>query len=226
MGFARVQQGPAVAKAFISRVPARRARILLDSFRGLDFLTAVKPEEVGLDSASVRKSTPSGNRYLVKVLRGLSITAADSILDIGCGKGSAMRTMLKFPFARVDGLELSEPIAAVAARNFRKLKADRTRVFVGDASRFSGYDAYNVVYLYNPFPVSVMSRVVDALIQSIRRAERELVVIYNNAVCGDVVVGGGVFARMAVYPSEWGTGISVYSNRDDGNTRFVCYRGL
>ncbi len=219
MGFARVQRGLAVVKAVITRVPARRIRILLDSLRGLDFLTAVRPEEVGLDATNVRKSTPSGSSYLERVLRGLGITAQDQVLDVGCGKGSAMRTMLKFPFARIDGLELSEPIAAIARRNFRRLKADRVRVFVGDAARFSDYDAYNVVYLYNPFPASVMSRVIGALIQSLRRSERELVVIYNNAVFDDVVARDGVFARMAVYPSEWGTGICVYSNRHGGNSR-------
>lgn len=211
-GRAGREPGPAAVKAFLSRVPIRRVRRLLDSCRGLDFLTPVRQEEVGLDATEVRKSTPSGNRYLANALRQLDITSEDSILDVGCGKGSAMRTMLKFPFARVDGIELAEPIAAIAERNFSRLKADRIRIFVGDASRFSGYDAYNFVYLYNPFSARVMSRVIDALVQSIHRSERDLTIIYNNAVCHDVVVREGVFSRVAFYPSEWGSGISVYSN--------------
>lgn len=210
--------------AFISRVPVRRFRIWIDRLRGLDFLTNIRPEEVGLDASRVGKSTPSGNRYLANVLRAIQVTPEDSILDVGCGKGSAMRTMLQFPFARIDGLELSDAIAAITVRNFEKLKADRIRVFVGDAEQFDGYGDYSVIYIYNPFPASVMSRVVDALVESVRRSKRELIIIYNNAICDDLVVGSGVFRRVAVFPSEWCTGIAVYSNRDDGESRLACRR--
>ncbi len=214
----REQPGPAAVRAYVSRVPIRRVRTLLDDFRGLDFLPSIRPQEVGLDGRRVRGSTPSGNRYLAEVLRALSISADDSILDVGCGKGSAMRTMLKFPFARIDGIELSERIAAIAARNFRRLKVERARVLVGDASCFSGYDAYDYVYLYNPFSNRVMSRVIDALIESVHRRERRLTVIYNNPICHDVVIRRGVFSRVAIHPSEWGSGIAVYSNRARANT--------
>lgn len=213
-------------KSFTPSNVARRIRILLDRLRGLDFVTAIQPEDVGLDSNYAYTSSSSGNKYLANLLGDFNITPEDSIIDIGCGKGSAMRTMLKFPFARVDGIELSGQIAAIAVRNFRKLNANRTRIFVCDAPLFNNYDAYNMVYLFNPFPPSVMSRVVDALIQSVRRAERELVMIYNNAVCHDVVVARGVFARKGVYPDEWGNGISIYSNRSGTNSRLSANRRM
>ncbi len=197
----------------------RKGRTLLDRLCGLDFLTTINPQDVGLNARQVNRSTPSGSRYLARVLRDLKVTADDSILDVGCGKGSAMRSMLRFPFGRIDGIELSEHIAAIAERNFEKLKAGGVRVFVADAARFAGYDDYNMVYLYNPFPASVMAHVVDALIESVSRSERELVVIYNNAKCHDLVVGRGVFVRKRVYPSEWGTGINLYSNRDGEGSR-------
>ena len=198
---------------------AYHSRILLDRFCGLDFLTVIQPENVGFDSKYVYRSSPSGGKWLRNVLNDLNILPQDSIIDIGCGKGSAMRTMLKYPFSRVDGIELSEHIAEIAVRNFERLNSNRTRVFVCDASLFRDYDSYNIVYLYNPFPSSVMSVVIDALIQSIHRLEREMVIIYNNATCNDVVVSQGVFAKVCVYPDKWCNGISIYSNRGDGNSR-------
>lgn len=197
----------------------RKSKILLDRFRGLDFLTVIQPEEVGLDSTFVYRSSPSGDEYLESLLVDFNISSKDAIIDIGCGKGSAMRTMLKFPFARVDGLELSDHIASIATRNFERLKANRSRIFIGDASQFTEYDAYNIVYLYNPFPCSVMIDVVDSLIQSINRADRELVIIYNNATCNDVVISNGTFAKMGVYPDKWGNLVSIYSNRKFNNSR-------
>ena len=213
-------------KSFTPSNLARRTKLLLDSVRGLDFMTGVRSEEVGLDPRCAYRSTPSGNKYLVHVLSDFNITSNDSILDIGCGKGSAMRTMLKFPFKRVDGIELSEVIAAVAVRNFRRMSSSRTRIFICDASVFSDYDPYNIVYLYNPFPSTVMSRVVDALIQSVQRSDRELVVIYNNATCHDAVVSQGVFAKVGVYPDEWGNGICIYSNRNGQNSRLSANKGM
>ncbi len=209
-----------------SRRLVRKLRLLLDRARGLDFMTTIRPEDVGLDPKCARRSTPSGNKYLANVLRDLNVTPADSVVDVGCGKGSAMRTMLRFPFARVDGIELSEHIAAIATRNFKRLNASRATVFICDAPLFSGYDAYNVVYFYNPFSADVMSQVVDALVQSVRRSNRELVVIYNNAVCHDIVISRGVFTRAGVYPSEWGTGIAVYSSRDGIDSRLFASRRL
>jgi precorrin-6B methylase 2 len=159
------------------------------------------------------------------VLNDFNISSQDSIIDIGCGKGSAMRTMLEFPFARVDGIELSEQIAAITERNFKRLNVDRSRVFICDASLFKNYDAYNIVYFYNPFSSRVMSVVIDALIQSIHRSERELVIIYKHATCHNEVVSQGVFAKIAVYPDELSTGISIYSNRGGGSSRLSAYKG-
>jgi cyclopropane fatty-acyl-phospholipid synthase-like methyltransferase len=44
-------------------------------------------------------------------LADLKINSNDRILDIGCAKGSAIRCMLKFPFAAVDGVEISKELS-------------------------------------------------------------------------------------------------------------------
>lgn len=204
----------------------RRARLLMDRFCGLDFLTVVQPEDVGLDLKYAYRSSPSGNIFLKKALIQLDISENDSIIDIGCGKGSAMRTMLSFPFVRVDGIELSDQIAAIAVKNFKKLKENRINVFVCDASLFEGYDKYNFVYFYNPFPSCVMSQVIERLTQSIKKVDRELVIVYNNATCHEAVESSGIFARQVVYPDEFGNGISIYSNHSADNSRLFISKNM
>jgi hypothetical protein len=199
-------------ESFTLRNVIRKSRIWIDRCRGLDFLRTIEPEEVGLDPHYSFRSCPSGNRYLEKVLAALDITENDSIIDIGCGKGSAMRTMLKFPFAKIDGLELSEQIAEIAIKNFKKLKTTRCDVFICNASEFGDYDGYNMIYAYNPFPCSIMSQVVDNLIQSIRRCDREVVIVYDNPTCDDVIVNQARFSKIWDYPDEWGNRIYIYSN--------------
>ncbi|KRQ97133.1 class I SAM-dependent methyltransferase [Bradyrhizobium valentinum] len=87
------------------RILRKSSLLIMENFQGVDISRIVYPEEVGLDSRYVGESTPSWNKYVVRLLKDLHINNQDAILDIGCGKGSAMLAMLKFPFARVDGIE-------------------------------------------------------------------------------------------------------------------------
>lgn len=198
---------------------SRKARIIMERCRGLDFSAVIQPEEVGYDSNIAHRSSPSGNKYLVHLLKDLSVTENDSIIDIGSGKGSAMLSMLRFPFARVDGVELSEHIADIAIRNFRKLNVKRTHVFNCDARTFQHYDHYNMFYFYNPFSVEIMSGVISNIYQSIQGTDREILIIYNNPVYHDLIINQGVFSKIKEYPDEWGNQQYVYSNRNPEHSR-------
>lgn len=198
---------------------SRKIRVTIERIRGLDFITVLQPEEVGYDSQCVYRSSPSGNKYLVQLLEDIGITDTDSIIDIGSGKGSAMRSMLKFPFAEVGGVELSEQIAAIAINNFKKLKENRCLISSCDATAFQHYGRYNMFYFYNPFPNDIMSEVICKINESIRRSDDEILIIYNNPVCHDLIISNGVFSKIKEYPDEWGNQIYLYSNKSLEHSR-------
>lgn len=179
---------------------------------GTDFSTDVAPEEVGLDPKLAFRSSPSGNNNLRMVLRALPICSKDNVIDVGCGKGSAMRVMLEFPFARVSGVEISEQLADVARRNFVRLRIplDRWRVVAANATVFDDWDHYNYVYFYAPFPSVVMAEVVRNLASSLQRVPRKTTIIYNNPFCHAEIVSSGMFRKIAEYPVD--NRIFVYSN--------------
>jgi hypothetical protein len=107
-----------------------------------------------------------------------------------------MKTMLKFPFARVDGIELSESIAELARSNFRSLRVAqrKLRVMTSDATAFNEpLDEYTHIYMYNPFHAPVMKVVAENLRRSLERRPRELTVIYRNPVCHAELVQTGAF---------------------------------
>lgn len=192
-----------------------RYRVLRERLRGVDFSTVLQPEDVGLDSIDFRRSSPSGDKYLHNVLKSLSVCANDSIIDIGCGKGSAMKIMLDFPFLRVNGIEISEQIAAIARNNFTKLgiSPNRCKIFTVDASDFKEFDAYNYLYLYNPFSCRIMKNLVGQLCLSIKQSPRKVIIIYNNPVCHSELISNHVFYKVAEYPDKWGNMIFLYINR-------------
>jgi SAM-dependent methyltransferase len=184
----------------------------MDKYRGLDFLTEVSPEELNFDLKRAHGYGPSGKSFLKEVVSDFNITPKDSIIDVGCGKGSAMKSLLEFPFARVDGVELSARIADIATQNFKRLKEKRCKVYTMDAGYFRQYDDYNYIYFYNPFPAIVMSEVIDNLKASLQRSDREIVIIYMSPTCNNVITESGVFARAGIYHKD-GAWITVYSNR-------------
>lgn len=192
---------------------------MLDRFRGLDFEVEIQSVEFGYDPENVDRTSSSGNRYLVRVLNDLHITEYDSILDIGSGKGSAMRSMHKFPFAKVDGVEFSGHIANIAKRNFEILNVERSEVFICDASIFQYYDRYNYIYFFNPFPAVIMKKVLRKISQSIQGKDREIVIIYNHPVYHELIINQGVFSRIAIYPAEWNHQMNIYSNKKAKDSR-------
>jgi SAM-dependent methyltransferase len=189
-----------------------RLNILVERLQGVDFTRAnQQPAELGLDEREVFIPSPSGGRALRRIFAGLGIEAGDSVLDIGCAKGSAMRDMLRFPFARVDGIELSPELAAIARRNFARLGQARAKVYCMDARRFSGYSDYTLFYLYNPFQPHILDAVLQALLAQ-TPAGQERVVVYNNPLGHDVMQRHG-FQTMRRHTDFWGHDVLVYSNR-------------
>jgi len=191
-----------------------KLRLLSEELRGLDFTREHTSQEIGTDPIISHGYYSSGNKYLINVLKSLAISTTDNIIDSGCGKGGAMRVMLSFPFSRVDGVEISERLAAIARKNFQILRipSERCRVIAMDASQFQDLDPYNYIYFFNPFPGAVMIKVMAKLLASMERKPRKVTIIYNNPTCHDEIVGTGVFRKIGEYPYEWGLKFFVYCN--------------
>lgn len=186
-----------------------KAQIFWERQRGLDFATIVEPEVVGLDSRKSFRSSASGGRHLRQALQAIHPTAEDRIIDIGCGKGSAMRTMLEFPFLEVWGVELSPTLANIATDNFAKLQMPKAHIFCGDAAEFRDYDRFDIFYLYNPFPESVMASIVDKL--AAVAATKPIQILYNNPTCHSLFQSK--FDTRHDFPAAHGQIMRLYSNR-------------
>src|SRR5271155_952484 len=119
--------------------------------RGID-LSGANPADLGLSEDRSAGHRDSGGPDLEKILKKLSISQSDRVLDIGCGKGGAMLTLAKYPFERVDGLELSPRLVQIAQHNLGRMRISNAEIFSCDAAAFDGLDRDNYFYMYNPFP--------------------------------------------------------------------------
>jgi SAM-dependent methyltransferase len=157
---------------------------------GVD-LSWVSAKDSGLDEKRSHWHSNSGGPELEDLLDTLPIARSDKVLDIGCGKGGALITLSQYPFARVDGVEISPVLARVAESNLKKLRIRNVKIFCADASEFSDLDSYTYFYMYNPFPALVMFAVVQNILNSLKRRDRGVTLIYKNALCHDLLLALG-----------------------------------
>jgi len=165
------------------------------------FLVGMAMQGVDLSGATIEDLQLSGDRsswysnsggpVLSTALDALAISGGEAALDIGCGKGGAILTMARYPFQRVDGVEISPELLEIARKNFTRMGIRNVRVFCSDAASFEDLDRYSFVYMFNPFPAVVMSRVLDNIARSLSRQPRVMRLLYRNPACHELLLGAG-----------------------------------
>jgi SAM-dependent methyltransferase len=165
-------------------------------YRGEIDLRNATTEDLGLTAERSHEYSNSGGLHLEKVLRALEITREDSIVDFGSGKGGALITFAKYPFAKITGVELSPKLVAIAEKNLMKLDIGNVNMIVGDAADFTDLDGYNYFYFFSPFPANIMRTVIKNIASSLARKPRKMVIIYFNPEYHDSVVTDSPFVKI------------------------------
>lgn len=168
-----------------------RMQLLQDKLRGCDFAAPMDNQEIGIAPSEGVRYQATTPRIYQNLKRQLKNTGTeDAILDVGCGKGRMLYFFLrKCHFGKVDGLEYSERLAAIARQNMDKLHLD-AQIYVENAAEFTQLD-YNYFYLFNPFPEKIMQPFVRHLCESIEKNPRRVTILYMNPVCKDCFVENG-----------------------------------
>lgn len=162
-----------------------------------------------------------------RVLRGIFgsvlIGRNDVLLDYGCGKGRVIVwAAVRFPLARIIGVELDPQLHALAETNIRnwqgRRRCDDIALIQGDATEFDVPDDVTIIFLYNPFLGDVFNRVIAKIVQSLVRQPRPLRVFYIHPRMHDTLIGAGFsIERQNVRPPyEWA--IYRYKHQSDAKS--------
>jgi SAM-dependent methyltransferase len=159
--------------------------------KGVD-LRGVSVKDLGLDEQRSIWYSDSSGEDLDAVFRTFEISREDAVLDLGCGKGGAVITLCRYPFAHVDGLDLAPAMVDIARRNLSRLRITKARLFCSDAETFTDLDQYTYLYMYHPFLETVMRRVLENVCASLGRRQRRLTLVYRNPVYDGLVIQAGL----------------------------------
>jgi precorrin-6B methylase 2 len=118
------------------------------------------------------------------ILDHLALGPSDIFVDIGCGKGRVLCCAATYPVRQVIGVDLSEPLCAIARKNARRLRGRRAPISVHQslASDFD-YSSVTVLFLFNPFGASTLAPLLEKIG---REARQSLRIAYANPKHEDV----------------------------------------
>lgn len=161
-----------ITMRLISRVANKLIRTLINKKYDLGGGYSIK--ELGLSSEEAHEYAPTTDYFeLFKLIFCLK-SRDKTIVDLGCGTGSAIAVFRLFPFKKIYGVELSKYLAKKCEINF--LRSKRISIINENAITFDLPVSY--VYMFNPFP----SEIVISCLKKLSSHNHNLIVIYRNPV--------------------------------------------
>ena len=126
-----------------------------------------------------------------------------TFVDLGSGKGRTLLLAAEFPFREIVGIEIVPALHRVAVQNIAladPATPARLQSVCMDATEYSLPETPLVVYLFNPLPEAGLGRVVGNLEGAVRRAPREVWVVYHNPLLEHVLESSAGFERVLREP--------------------------
>lgn len=156
---------------FFGAIKAAIEDVLFDYKNGIDTLSAVPTNELGLeDSAKVEQcsryvpSFASCVRDILNKLEEKVDFSSGNFVDMGSGKGKALFVAAKYNFKKIIGVEYSQNLHNICESNIKKMKAEE-RIFSlhEDGSQYKPDPNNLIYYFFNPFTGDLL----DSCLQNI-----------------------------------------------------------
>jgi len=144
------------------------------------------------------------------VLRRLKLTATDTFVDVGCGKGRVTCLAGRFDLSEVVGIEYSSTLADIAERNANRLRGRRSKITIRrQSAETSDYSRATVLYFFNPFESSILDSVLHKIRTDRSLQPTRLVFVMESE------------AQRAVFSAH--TWLTCYERFDDSDRHSVAF---
>ena len=146
---------------------------------------------------------PAFHEMLATLKHAADLNFAEfTFIDLGSGKGRTLLMASDYPFHRIVGVELLPALHQLAQQNLAQYKSDSQKCFTlesirADAAEFNFPAAPLLIYLFNPFPDSVLRRVLTNLRRALDESHGTAYLIYHNPQLADVIAGAGYLENIA-----------------------------
>ncbi len=126
-----------------------------------------------------------------------------TFIDLGSGKGRTLLMASDYPFAKIVGVELFPELHKIAEENIRGYHSDSRKCFDVNSLAMNAVDFEfparpMVLYLFNPFPLAILERVMMNLERSLLDYPRTVYVIYHNPLLEAVLANSKLLRKVGM----------------------------
>ena len=146
-----------------------------------------------LHAEPYKSMNPSGLQWILSALpKSLPINYKDfTFLDIGSGKGMALLVASEFSFQKIVGIEFAKNLHRIAQHNVRSYnsqtqKTEHIEILLEDAVNYIFPPERLLIYFFNPFDETIMTRVLDNLERCFMTHRQEIIIVYCNPICASL----------------------------------------
>jgi SAM-dependent methyltransferase len=116
-------------------------------------------------------------------------------LDIGCGKGRALCVAAHHGFKKLTGIDFSKELCEAAKANLQvtkqRIPGMDFSIIHNDAFYFEIPADADCIFFFNPFDETIMSGVVENILESLQNHPRRLSIIYVNPLYKEYFIHAG-----------------------------------
>jgi hypothetical protein len=159
---------------------------------GVDTRGLVVPDDFGAGGDGCHAYLGLSYPGLHRVLRHAPVQPGrDVFIDIGSGLGRVVfQAAASLPLKRAIGVEFSPSLHVRAQTNLAlalpRLRCKQVSLHQADARRYEIPDDATIIFFFMPFGPQILGPVLDNIRQSLRRAPRELTILYAYPTDGAV----------------------------------------
>ena len=190
---------------------------------GLDILNTIQRKYVTGEGA--HGYYPTDFRVFMDGLCDFQISDSDAVFDIGCGKGSSVIAFNELGFRNIGAVEYTKDIFTTLDSNLTKLGLHHCvhavddhnicqnicqnmgtgiHIYYGNATELNReFDDYNWFFLFNPFSLELTKKVIENILQSKKRRERKIYILYAEPIGHQIIMDTGKFEIVKTIYGDW-----------------------
>ena len=151
------------------------------------------------------------------VIRMLKPCEEDVFFDIGCGKGRVVCMMARERIKKCVGIELLQPLCAVAERNAKSLRGRKApiEIMCCDATE-ANMNHGSIYFFFNPFGPETLRDTLQNIKRSLDACPRTARFVYYNSEFESIFHDAGWLTKTRECKSLGGLSIGFWESRPSG----------
>ena len=162
---------------------------------GIMTFMPVKLTKLTIHSGDISKSSnyEAVNYFMLEQLLTAfrKLSSAESIVDLGCGKGRVMVVAAYFGFTKITGIDFAKELTEEASQNMKKVQKKNPqitwKVIHANVLDYTISPADNVFFMFNPFVEEILATFLGRLEISCKLFPRKTYFLYASPQHADVL---------------------------------------